>query len=90
MRRNKKSFAPQKRKVAKVMEFPNEVFSRGGTPPQNLDKKRDRAFSRRRRPRSPSNRLQLKMYSVCRALWAPPNHLSSSGRCLECIAGERE
>ena len=45
-----------------------------GYTPQNLDKKGDRGFRRRRRPCSPSSRLQIKIYSVCRALWAPPNH----------------
>ena len=37
--------------------------------------KRGTAFRRRRRPCSPSNRLQIKICSVYRAPWAPPNHL---------------
>ena len=50
------------------------AFGKKGYTPQNLDKKGDRAFRRRRRPCSPSNRLQITIYSVCRAPWAPPNH----------------
>ena len=51
-----------------------EHLTKSGTHPQNLDKEGDRAFRRRRRPCSPSNRLQTKICSVCRAPWAPPNH----------------
>ena len=43
------------------------------TPPQSLNNG-DRAFRRRRRPCSPSNRLEIKSFRACRAAWAPPNH----------------
>ena len=51
-----------------------EAFDKKGYTSQNLDKKGDRAFRRRRSRSSPSNRLQIKIYSVCHAPWAPPNH----------------
>ena len=59
--------------------------------PQNIDQKADTAFRRRRRSFSPSNRLQIKVRSVWRAPWTPPNHPESSLSLFrECIAGERE
>ena len=51
-----------------------EFDKKGYTPEKNLTKRGTELFRRRRRPCSPSNRLQIKIYSVCRAPWAPPNH----------------
>ena len=57
-------------------------------PPKTLTKNGDSAFRRRRRRCSPSNRLEIKLFSVYRAAWAPPNHAEFF--FLFYFAGERE
>ena len=51
-----------------------EHYIKGVHPPKKNEKKGDTAFSRRRRPCSPSNRLQVKICSVWRAPCTPLNH----------------
>ena len=73
-----------------VMELHVDHLTKRGTPPKNLDRKGDRAFRPRRRPRSSSNQLHIKICGVYRAPWAPPNYPECVFLLLECIAGERE